>query len=146
MKMRYPRLWKECIKLSKWCSYFFLPSLGSTCKESIACDSPVLMGWGGRNCTTNWISLQRIISWGLFRFRLLIRKGGVSNKENVLMKIKSLRGEMLCQFLFVGYKEIYWILPVCHISWCPVTRGHSGNPYSVLRMWEFYGFKILSIN
>lgn len=81
-----------------------------------------------------------------FRFRLLIRKGGVSNKENVLMKIKSLWGEMFCQFLFVGYKEIYWILPVCHISWCPVVKGHSENPYFSPHMWEFYASKVWSIN
>lgn len=62
------------------------------------------------------------------------------------MKIKSLWGEMFCQFLFVGYKEIYWILPVCHISWCPVMRGHSGNPYFSPHMWEFYGSKVWSIN
>lgn len=35
---------------------------------------------------------------------------------------------MFCQLLFVGYKEIYWILPMGHISWCPVTKGH-WNPF-----------------
>lgn len=40
-------------------------------------------------------------------FRLLIRKGGVGNKESVVMKIQSLRWKMFCQLLFVGDKEIY---------------------------------------
>lgn len=115
MKVRYD--FRRSMSSSPRVTVCFLSSLGSMCGQNIACDPPMLMGQGSRNCTTNWISLQRIISWGLFRFRLLIRKGSVSNKESVLMKIKSLWGDMFCQFLFVGYKEIYWILLVCHISW-----------------------------
>lgn len=43
--------------------------------------------------------------------QLPIRKCRVSSKESVGMKIKSLRWEMFCQLLFVGYKEC--------IEYCP---------------------------
>lgn len=54
------------------------------------------------------------------------------------MKIKSLRWEMFCQLLFVGYKEIYWILPKHHISWCPVIKWHQRNPFFNQHMWAFF--------
>ena len=53
---------------------------------------------------------------------------------------------MSCQLLLVGHKEIYWILPKHHISWCPVTKQHHWNLFVNQRMWSFSRSKFRSTN
>ena len=53
---------------------------------------------------------------------------------------------MFCQLLLVGYKEIYWILPKHHISWCPVTKQHHWNLFFDQHMSSFLCSKFQSTN
>ena len=53
---------------------------------------------------------------------------------------------MFCQLLLVGYKEIYWILPKHHISWCPVSKQHHWNLFFDQHMSSFLSSKFQSTN
>lgn len=62
-------------------------------------------------------SLQRIISPVPLYFRLLIRKGSVSNKESILMKIKSPKGKCSASYcLLVIKKYIEYSLPAIFLG------------------------------
>ena len=52
---------------------------------------------------------------------------------------------MFCQLLLVGYKEIYWILPKHHISWCSVSEHH-WNLFFDQHMSSFLCSKFQSTN